>query len=147
MLLSTRHIRFRDCPRKLQRRFVGPFEVIRKLSKAAYELKLPDAWRIHPVFHISLLKPWRSSTWSAPVDLQLDDIEPETAPVYEVEKLLRWRKVQVGRKMTREFLVTWTGYPLEEAMWIPEKNFTYPRLIKRMMQRDKPVEEINSSSK
>ena len=146
VLLNTRHIRFRDCPKKLQRRFVGPFEVIRKISKAAYKLKLPDAWRIHPVFHISLLKPWRESTWSAPVNLQPNEVEPETEPVYEVEKLLRWRTVQVGRTKSREFLVTWTGYPLEEAMWIPEKNFTYPRLIKSMMQRDKPVEDKGGSS-
>ena len=62
-------------------------------------------------------------------------------PVYEVEKLLRWRKVQKGRKTIREYLVTWTGYPLEEAMWIPEENFTYPRLIKSMIKRDNPIEE------
>ena len=26
-------------------------------------------------------------------------------------------------------------------MWIPEENFTYPRLIKQMMKRDQPIEE------
>ena len=146
VLLSTRYIRFRNYPQKLQRRFVGPFEIIQKISRAAYKLKLPDTWKMHPVFHISLLKPWRESTWSCPVDLQPDDIEPATQPVYEVERILRWRWVQIGRKKTREFLVTWTGYPLEEAMWIPEKNFTYPRLIKSMMRHDKPVEDRGSSS-
>ena len=104
-------------------------------------MQLPAHWAIHPVFHVSLLKPWRQSMWSSPVDLQPEDIEPTKAPVYEVEKLLRWRRVQKGRKTTREFLVTWTGYPLEEAMWIPEDHFTYPRLIKGMMKRDQPIEE------
>ena len=141
VLLSTRYIRFRNCPQKLQRRFVGPFEIKRKISRAAYELQLPEHWSIHPVFHVSLLKPWRQSIWSSPVDLQPEDIEPAKEPVYEVEKLLRWRKVQKGRKTIREFLVTWTGYPLEEAMWIPEDNFTYPRLIKGMIKRDQPIEE------
>ena len=46
-----------------------------------------------------------------------------------------------GRKTIREFLVTWTGYPLEEAMWIPEDNFMYPRLLKQMIKRDKPIKE------
>ena len=141
VLLSTRYIRFRNCPQKLQKRFVGPFEIKRKISRAAYELQLPEHWSIHPVFHVSLLKPWRQSIWSSPVDLQPEDIEPEKGPVYEVEKLLRWRKVQKGRKTIREFLVTWTGYPLDEAMWIPEENFTYPRLIKGMIRRDQPIEE------
>ena len=93
VLLSTRNIRFRNCPQKLQRRFVGPFEIIRKISRAAYEIKLPDTWSIHPVFHVSLLKPWRESAWSSTVDLQPVDIEPAAKPTYEVERILRWRKV------------------------------------------------------
>ena len=105
---------------------MGPFEIKRKISRAAYELKLPERWSIHPVFHVSLLKPWRQSVWSSPVDLQPKDMEPAKEPVYEVEKLLRWRTVQKGRETIREFLVTWTGYLLEEAMWILEENFTYP---------------------
>ena len=79
--------------------------------------------------------------------MQPEDVEPVTEPVYEVEKLLQWRWVTEGRKRSREFLVTWTGYPLEDAMWIPEKNFTYPKLIKQMMKRDKPVEDTGSSSR
>ena len=146
VLLSTRYIRFRNCPQKLQRRFVGPFEIIQKISRVAYELQLPEKWKMHPVFHISLLKPWRTSTWSSPVNLQPENVEPATEPIYEVEKLLRWRWVTKGRKRYREFLVTWTGYPLEEAMWIPEKNFTYPKLIKQMMKQDKPVEDTSGSS-
>ena len=147
VLLSTRYIRFRNGPQKLQQRFVGPFAIVKKISRVAYELQLPETWKMHPVFHISLLKPWRTSTWSSPVNLQPEDVEPATEPVYEVEKLLRWRWVTEGRKRYREFLVTWTGYPLEEAMWIPEKNFTYPKLIKQMMKHDKPVEDTGSSSR
>ena len=147
VLLSTRYIRFRNGPQKLQRRFVGPFEIIKKISRVAYELQLPEKWKMHPVFHVSLLKPWRTSTWSSPINLQPEDVEPATEPVYEVEKLLRWRWVTEGRKRYREFLVTWTGYPLEEAMWIPERNFTYPKLIKQMMKQDKPVEDTGSSSR
>ena len=146
VLLSTKHIRFRNRPQKLKRRFVGPFEIVKKISRAAYELRLPDSWLMHPVFHISLLKPWRESVWSSPVDLQPDDIEIAAQPTYVVEKILRWRKVQVGRKKTREFLVTWRDYPLEEAMWIPEQNFTYPNELSKMIKRDKPVEDQGSGS-
>ena len=70
VLLSTHYIRFRNCPQKLQQRFVGPFEIIQKISRVAYELQLPEKWKMHPIFHISLLKHWRTSTWSSPVNLQ-----------------------------------------------------------------------------
>ena len=68
VLLSTRYIRLRRCPTKLQRRYVGPFKIVQKISNVAYRLQLPEDWTMHPVFHISLLKPWRESDWSCPVD-------------------------------------------------------------------------------
>ena len=42
VLLSTRHIRFRNYLAKLQKRYAGPFKVIQKINRAAYRLQLPD---------------------------------------------------------------------------------------------------------
>ena len=53
--LNTRYLRFRNCPRKLQRRFVGPFPIEQKIGKAAYKLQLLTTWTVHRVFHTSLL--------------------------------------------------------------------------------------------
>ena len=140
------NLRFRNCPNKLRRRFVGPFRIIRKINRAAFELRLPDSWSIHPVFHTSLLKPWRESEWSCPTDAPEPDVELAAEPVYTVERILRWRRVQHGRQRYREFLVTWSDYPLEEAQWIPESNFTYPRKLKAQLKSDKPVEDTSRPS-
>lgn len=43
-------------PEKLKKRFVGHFKVDQRIGKQAYELSLPDKWKMYPVFHISLLK-------------------------------------------------------------------------------------------
>ena len=123
VLLSTRHLRMRNCPAKLQRRFVGPFRVESQISRVAYRLELPAQCRIHPVFHSSLLKPWRESSWSCPVDVPQPEIEVDNSPVYRVERMLRWHYTRQGRRRIREFLVIWEGFPLEEAQWIPETNF------------------------
>jgi len=37
---------------------MGPFPIARIVSEIVYELELPLAWKIHDVFHVSLLKPY-----------------------------------------------------------------------------------------
>lgn len=44
---------------KLAKRYYGPFQVCQCIDSVAYELILPDTARIHPVFHVSLLRPYK----------------------------------------------------------------------------------------
>ena len=57
-LLSTQNLWFKNVPTKLKQKCVGPFIVTEKISESAYRLGLPDAWKIHDVFHVNMLRPW-----------------------------------------------------------------------------------------
>ena len=123
MLLNTRYLQFRNSPRKLWRRFLGPFTIVQIIGRVAYKLQLLATWTIHPIFHNLLLRPWWSSQWSCPVDTFALDVQVSDEPFYEVDKILKWRKTKIGHRTMKEYLVTWKGYPLEDAQWIPETNW------------------------
>src|SRR5882724_9055849 len=66
VLLSTKNINNpinRKCStKKLTPRYIGPYQIIEKTSSLVYKLDLPVTMRIHPVFHVSLLKEHHENT-------------------------------------------------------------------------------------
>ena len=130
VLLSTQNLRLKGIPHKLQRKFCGPYKILEKIGAQAYRLKLPDTWRIHPVFHVSLLKQWRPSTMQhVPGEVELE--EPDQPRYFDVERILQWRWNTKTRQRHREFLVLWQGYPMEDAEWIPASYFSDPDALQR----------------
>ncbi|KAF3622660.1 RNA-directed DNA polymerase -like protein [Capsicum annuum] len=63
---------------KLSPRYVGPFKILSRLGKVAYELGLPsDLASVYPVFHVSLIKKCigdpssvEGATWEAEADMR-----------------------------------------------------------------------------
>ena len=66
---------------------------------------------------MSLLKDWRTASLQEDQPIPSDAPEVEE-PFYEVEKILRWRKIKRNKNIIKEYLVLWKGYPVEEASWI-----------------------------
>lgn len=68
---------------KLAYKFFGPYKVIERIGKVAYKLELPTDSNIHPVFHISQLKPFypdhtpMCNTLPVTNDLQAREAQPE----------------------------------------------------------------------
>ena len=69
---------------------MGSLRITECIGSQSYRLDLPSTWRVHNVFHASLLKHWREDTYRgypAPEPSRLE--EEDDQDVYEVEKFLR----------------------------------------------------------
>ena len=123
-MLSTKHIQTptdKNRPtQKLTPKFIGPYDIIDVISPVVCKLDLPCTWRIHPVFHISLLKHYHGT----PVDFARPELPPAICmpntglEEYEVDMILDKRIIH--RKT--QYLIKWTGYPLHDATWEPVEN-------------------------
>jgi len=61
VMLSGHNIKTRRPSRKLNYKNHGPFQIEKVVSLLAVHLTLPRKWKIHNVFHVSLLEPYRTS--------------------------------------------------------------------------------------
>ena len=115
--------------------------VKRGSQQLAYRLKLPEHWKIHDVFHISLLRPWNQSVFTVSQQQDVPELETEGQRYYETEKILRWRKVKRGNRWKREYLVMWKDRPIDEISWVPEENFPDKKSLEADLEHDQPEEE------
>ena len=106
-------------------RYIGPFPVTRVISPVAYKLLLPTHMRMHDVFHVSLLKPYKTDgSVQPPPPPEIIDGEVE----YEVEAVLAHRERKLrGKKVVREYLIKWSGYESIHNTWEPEENLVHSR--------------------
>lgn len=100
---------------KLAKRYFGPFPITKVIGKVAYELKLPPQARIHPVFHISKLKPFYGTPPSQ-IPL-LDDSVFSTRVLVSPNRILDTRMVQCRTGSKKQFLIQWRGLPAMESTW------------------------------
>ena len=88
--------------------------------KKGQMLKLPESWKIHKVFHATLLCPYKENeVYGENYPQPLPDVE-DGEEVYEAEQVLKHRR----RGQGYEYLVKWAGYPITEALWEPKSSFT-----------------------
>jgi hypothetical protein len=100
---------------KLAARYFGPYPVVERIGAVAYKLRLPDGSRVHPVFHVSLLK---KAVGSYQEEEPLHDcLDGEKGLLYEPEAILAHRMVQVHGEEVSQVLVHWKGQRAEEATW------------------------------
>ena len=102
---------------KLSPRFVGPFEILKRIRKVAYELALPPTLvGVHNVFHVSMLRKYISDPSHVlnyePLKIK-DNLTYEEIPIQILDckdHVLRTKTISLVK-------VLWKNHTVEEASW------------------------------
>jgi hypothetical protein len=93
---------------KLAPKQYGPFTIKKRVLDVVFQLELPHQWKIHNVFHTSLLTLYvetelhRANFPEPPLEIVKGN------PEFEVKQIMGLR--QVGKKKTLQYKICWKGY-------------------------------------
>jgi hypothetical protein len=104
----------RPC-KKLAYKFFGPFPVEQRVGTLAYRLTLPANSKIHPVFHVSQLKPFTPDY--TPVFSELPQPPDLSAVSAQPLEILDHRMVKKGNAAMVQVRIKWSSLPNEAATW------------------------------
>ena len=94
---------------------------------------MPEQWKIHPVFHVDLLTPYKETAFHGtnytrpPPDLINNEEE------YEVEQILDSRVRGQNRRI--QYLVKWVGYPDSDNQWLDADQLTVDNTIREFKKK------------
>ncbi|XP_021979912.1 uncharacterized protein LOC110876036 [Helianthus annuus] len=99
------HLVSSHASKKLSKRFYGPFKILERIGLVAYRLELPYGSKVHPLFHISLLREAHGNP--APIPLpqvsdtadQLEEIGTQEMPQLEDDLNVKRGAVDTGQSV------------------------------------------------
>lgn len=115
---------------KLAPKYFGPYRVVERIGAVAYRLELPTGSKVHPVFHVSLLKKQLGQGIIPSTSI------PEVSTpdhLLSPQAILDFR----GKDQNKEVLIHWQGFSPADATW--EKVSSMQQQFPKFALEDKVV--------
>ncbi|KAL0539811.1 hypothetical protein IC582_024032 [Cucumis melo] len=116
---------------KLSPRFVGPFEILKRIGPVAYRLALPPSFSaVHDVFHVSMLRKYVADLTPV-VDFQPLQINENLSYEEQPVEILAREVKRLRNQGIALVKVLWRNHGVEEATWEREEDMRtkYPELF------------------
>lgn len=98
-----------------------------------YQLTLPVTWKIHLVFHVDLLTPYRETELHSPNFTQPPPDLINGEEEYEVERILDSQ--HHGRNRKVQYLIKWKGYHDSDNQWVNWDDMTANEALQEYKQQ------------
>ena len=102
---------------KLSEPLAGPFE-IERMAHSSYKLKLPDSYKISPIFHADRLRRDPDNALPGQINTPVSEEAVFGNQEWEIEKVLSSRL----HYSTLQYKVQWKGWDPDDT-WYPARNF------------------------
>ncbi|XP_058758681.1 uncharacterized protein LOC131631939 [Vicia villosa] len=117
--------------RKLSPRYVGPYQIMKRVGEVAYQLALPPSLSgLHDVFHVSQLRKFVPDPFH-PILSDAVEIEPDLPFQPQPARILEYASKSLRNKEIPLVKVLWEESRPEEATWELEAEMreSYPHLF------------------
>ncbi|MBW0466810.1 hypothetical protein O181_006525 [Austropuccinia psidii MF-1] len=146
VLVSTLNFNNLKVPKKMRESFVGPFTIIKLIGKNAVEVELTEEFsRKHPVFPVSLVKPYFQteedkfpSRKKNPTPPEIVEVEDSPGPV---KRIIKARKIRLNGKDQRQYLVKFKNKTADKDKWLAEDAIPDENLHSRRFKAWRSTEE------
>jgi len=130
VMLNAKNMKRKRPTRKFTPRLYGPFKVLEKKGNRAFKLDIPARWKIHPVFHVSLLELYKVSDRPNREQPPRESEDLEGNLEWEVEKIDKSEIITYTRKVRRvnkefqelRYFVQWAGCSEDDNTWEPPEG-------------------------
>jgi integrase-like protein/chromodomain-containing protein len=127
-------------PAKLLPKHYGPFPITQKIGSVAYQLQLPPLIKVHDMFHIDLLTPYKETEEYGQAYTRPPPITVQSEEEYEVDSILQARRKTPGDSI--KYKVHWKGYPSADDSWVPHEDLHSPDLLKEFYAQGGKVQTV-----
>ena len=103
----------------------------------AYHLELPKTIKVHNMFHIDLLTPYKKMEEYGQAYMRPPPITVQSEEEYEVESILQAR--QKGLNDSLKYKVHWKGYPSADNSWVTHNDLHSPELLKEFYDQGEKI--------
>uniref|UniRef100_A0A0W0GD21 Uncharacterized protein n=1 Tax=Moniliophthora roreri TaxID=221103 RepID=A0A0W0GD21_MONRR len=138
--LEGKNLDFGYPSKKLSPKREGPFVIDKVMGPVTYRLKLPHQWKIHPVFHAGLLRPYKETEAHGRNFLEPPPDIIEGHEEFEIEAIIGHKPL----RRPRRFLVSWKGFDSSHNEWKtkPEMELYLDYIVKNKLNSSYSVRSL-----